>query len=421
MDGEEAVLSEVASGILKPLPCNFVERPWGGMRIREYKRLCPLPDQPLVTGAGLGEAFEIAAYDADEEARAHPSRLRFQDGSQLALPALLRRHPTRFLGPSLGDAHGGSFPLLPKTLDVRELLSVQGHPEGHTEAYVIIAADPGATLRVGFNRDIDPAELEAQLTQGRAWQQRLLEIVGDRATPARLQSWLAPWLADRAAGRGALPAELTDALTAQRDVALELLDKLKSVYWHVLDSMNAIRVEPGMIVHNSNPARIVAATGRAASAEVHALGNPEGLEILALEIRRPGPTFRAWDNVRFPLRRIDIGEAIRVLNLKRVDPEELIARREPIGPATARSVRDPSYEIEHLRPTATTAAEVARQDAHCLHCIAGRVELEGADGRALGSLERGESALVPVGVGAYRVRAGEEPAEVVKVNLTAAR
>ena len=420
MDGEEATLNEVASGILKPSPCNFVERPWGGVRIREYKRLCPLPDQASVTGAGLGEAFEISAYDADEEARAHPSRLRFEDGSELALPALLRRHATRFLGPRLAAAHGGAFPLLPKTLDVRELLSVQGHPEGHTEAYIIIDADPGATLRVGFNRDVDPTELEALLTRGRAWQQRLLEIVGNRATPQELQSWLAPWLADRDAGRADLRAQLVDAL-AGRDDALELLDKLKSVYWDVLDSMNAIRVEPGMVVHNSNPARIIAATGRAATAEVHALGNPEGLEILALEVRRPGPTFRAWDNVRFPLRRIDIGEAIRVLNLKRVDPEELIARREPIGSAAERSVRDPSYEIEHLRPTATTAAEVAEQDAHCLHCIAGRVELERADGYALGSLDRGESALVPVGVGAYRVHAREEPAEVVKVNLTAAR
>ena len=45
-------------------------------------------------------------------------------------------------------------------------------------------------------------------------------------------------------------------------------------------------------------------------AEVHALGNPEGREILALEIRRPGPTFRAWDNVRFPVRDVDVDAAL---------------------------------------------------------------------------------------------------------------
>jgi len=418
MDGDEAVLDEVSSRLLKPLPCNFVERPWGGMRIREYKRVCPLPDQPAVTGAGLGEAFEIAAYDADEEARAHPSRLRFEDGSTVALPALLRRHPARFLGQALADAYGGAFPLLPKTLDVRELLSVQGHPEGHTEAYVIIDAEPGATIRAGFNRDIDAAELEALLTRGRAWQQRLLEIVGERATPARLQALLAPWLAKREARE--VPDELAAAL-GDHDDAPDLLDKLRSVYWQVLDSMNAIRVEPGMVVHNANPPRIAAASGRPASAEVHALGNPEGLGILALEIRRPGPTFRAWDNVRFPLRRIDIGEALRVLNLKRVDPDELIARFEQLRQGVLRSVRDPSYEIEHLRPTAQAAVEIAAQDPHCLHCIAGRAEVDYGDGRPSTTLERGESALVPIGVGAYRVLALEEPVEVVKVNLTAAR
>ncbi len=419
IEGDEAALAEAASGILKPLRCNFVERPWGGMRMREYKGVCALPDQPRVTGMGLGEAFEIAAFDADDEARAHPSRVRFADGSELALPALLRRHAARFLGPALADAHGGAFPLLPKTLDVRELLSVQGHPEGHTEAYVIIDADPGATLRVGFSRDIDPQAFEADLRQGRARQQRLLELVGEAIDPVHLQRLLAPWLADREASHADLPDALRDALLHRgQDDSLGLLDQLKSVYWQVLDSMNAIPVVPGMVVHNANPSRIVAASGRAASAEVHALGNPEGREVLALEIRRPGPTFRAWDNVRFPLRRIDIGAAVRVLNLKRVAPDELIAHPEAIGAGRFRSVRDSSFEIEHLRPAHGTAVEVPPQDVHCLHCIAGRVELEGSRGCRLGSLERGESALVPVGVGAYQVRAAAERVEVIKVNLS---
>src|SRR5690606_11281179 len=120
MDGDERALDRIAAGLLKPLPWNFVERPWGGMLILANKGLCPLPDQARVTGSGLGEAFEIAAYDADEEARAYPGRLRFEDGSELALPALLRRHAEVLLGPALARAHGGAFPLLPKTLDVKE-------------------------------------------------------------------------------------------------------------------------------------------------------------------------------------------------------------------------------------------------------------------------------------------------------------
>jgi len=54
---------------------------------------------------------------------------------------------------------------------------------------------------------------------------------------------------------------------------------------------------------------------------------------------------------------------------------------------------------------------------HSLHALAGKVGVCGPDGRALGNLERGESALVPVGVGAYRVVADDEPAALVKVDL----
>src|SRR5690554_1998923 len=256
LDGDARTAERIGAGLLKTSPCNFVERPWGGMRIREYKGVCPLPDQPELTGSGLGEAFEIAAYDADDEAREHPSRVRFEDGSEAALPALLRRHAERWLGPELADRHGGAFPLLPKTLDVRELLSVQGHPDGHTEAYVIIDAEPGATLRVGFNRDIDPAELEASLTQGRAWQQRVLELVADRLPPARIQALVAPWLADRRAGPADVPDELWAAFaSADRAQAESLLGRLDSLYRNVLVSMNAIPGEPAAHRRRPRPAR----------------------------------------------------------------------------------------------------------------------------------------------------------------------
>jgi hypothetical protein len=49
--------------------------------------------------------------------------------------------------------------------------------------------------------------------------------------------------------------------------------------------------------------------------------------------------------------------------------------------------------------------------------LAGRVRLRGGDGRELGTLERGESALVPVNVGAYRVAADGAPSALVKVAL----
>jgi len=68
--------------------------------------------------------------------------------------------------------------------------------------------------------------------------------------------------------------------------------------------------EPVTLIYNANPEAVSAATGRSRSAEVNALGNPQGKGFLALEIRRPGPTFRAWDHVRFPLRPIDVDKTL---------------------------------------------------------------------------------------------------------------
>ena len=163
---------------------------------------------------------------------------------------------------------------------------------------------------------------------------------------------------------------------------------------------------------------MLAANGEAASAEVHALGNPEGLEILALEIRRPGPTFRAWDNVRFPQREVDVAAAIEALNLRATRPEEFISKREPIPGREGAfvSVDCEYFRVEHLTPDSACAIDVPASAPHSLHCLAGGIEILTEDGRVIGRLERGESALVPVSVGAYRVEAGS-PADVVRVSL----
>ena len=40
---------------------------------------------------------------------------------------------------------------------------MQAHPPGGTEVYVIVAVDPGATIRLGFSKDVDAKKLAAQL------------------------------------------------------------------------------------------------------------------------------------------------------------------------------------------------------------------------------------------------------------------
>lgn len=419
--GDQEALGRIRANLLKPLKNNFVERPWGGMRIREFKGLCALPDQLAVTGLGLGEAFEIAAYGEDAEAREHPSRLRLEDGSELTLAELLERHAESLLGERFTARFGSRLPLLPKILDIKELLSVQGHPEGNTEVYIIIEADPGATIRLGFSEDIDAAEFTRALIAGRRRQAALLSALTGDLDPSTLHGILSPWMANRHGGVEALERTLRGWLSRPHEWAevADLLNALKALYWQVLDTMNAIPVRPGQVIHNANPARVVTGTGKAPSAEVHALGNPEGREILALEIRRPGPTFRAWDNVRFPIREVDVEAAVAALNLERTAPEEFLIEPEPVAERRGmlRSVISEAFHIEHLRPQGGVPVSVPAEPPHCLHAIRGGARIVDGGGRLIGDLHQGESAMVPIGVGEYQVESQAPDTEIVKVSL----
>ena len=416
LQGEHSVLAEVAAGIIRLRHDNFVERPWGGDWIRRYKRVKgPETGQPR-----WGEAFEISAYDADTEARQFPSQLQFADGSTLSLPELLEAQGTALLGEKFVIQHGSCFPLLPKTLCVKELLSVQGHPPGNTEVYIIIDAEPGATLRLGFSRDIDADEMSVALARGLEQQRELLGLLGADVDGNELHAVTAPWFANPDQAEIDAAAWIADRLTKQtaRERASGLLTELKTLYWKMLDSMNAIEVQAGQVIYNATPARLLAETGGVASAEVHALGNPEGKEILALEIRRPGPTFRAWDNVRFPQREVDVDAAIQALNLRGSQPGEYIYE---LAPVTGRegawvSVDCEYFRVEHLKPESGLEVSVPASGPHALHCLAGEARFMAQDGRPIGELSRGESAFVPAAVGAYRV-ASDAPADIVRVTF----
>jgi mannose-6-phosphate isomerase class I len=414
LEGDRTVAAELATGLLKPQRDNLVERPWGGSRLCEFKRLTGVP---CATGRPFGESFEISADDGDDEARLHPSVLVLRDDSTITLPALLAVHAETLLGEAFVQRHGRRFPLLPKLLDVAELLSVQAHPPGNTEVYVILDADPGATIRLGFATDVDAGIWAAKLAGGRRDQQRLLELLGDDSSDV-LQAALKPWLIQRLAKPAELKATLRPHL-ADGDRWTEVEARLTTVrdaYWAVLDSLNAVPVKAGDVVYNANPPR-VAESGKPTSAEVHALGNPEGRRIFALEIRRPGITYRAWDHVRFPLRDIDIDATLEALNLKATRPDEFFVEAKTVRPGVRRSVDGEYFRLEHLEPTPHLNIDVPAAHPHTLHVLAGRVAVVRSGGDELGTLERGESALVPVRVGAYRLVAAHGPALLVKVDL----
>lgn len=120
---------------------HLAERVWGGSRF----------------GAGIGEAWDLSSHPHGESVVADGPFA----GSSLA--KLVATDPSAF---------GGSIDLLAKRLDCAESLSVQVHPtEGDpkTEAWVVLAAEPGAGVYLGFRDhptedEVRTAALDGSLT-----------------------------------------------------------------------------------------------------------------------------------------------------------------------------------------------------------------------------------------------------------------
>ncbi|HML47657.1 MAG TPA: class I mannose-6-phosphate isomerase, partial [Clostridia bacterium] len=128
--------------------------PWGGEALREVFGK-QIPD------SRTGESLEVSALPG----------LCSRDEDGTPLDALLERHGAALRGTAIGER----FPLLLKLLDARDRLSVQVHPNdayaaaheqgklGKTEAWVILAAEPGAQLIYGLNPSVDRETLRQSL------------------------------------------------------------------------------------------------------------------------------------------------------------------------------------------------------------------------------------------------------------------
>ncbi|MBI5876761.1 MAG: class I mannose-6-phosphate isomerase [Chloroflexi bacterium] len=134
------------------------EKIWGGRMLETVARKTLPPDLPI------GETWE--AWQG----------CRIANGPQTGrtLGSLIAADARGMLGA------GGStqLPLLFKYIDACDHLSVQVHPDdaqarameqypfGKTEAWYVLAADPGATLVHGFRRDVDEAMVRNALARG---------------------------------------------------------------------------------------------------------------------------------------------------------------------------------------------------------------------------------------------------------------
>ncbi|MGI8981385.1 MAG: type I phosphomannose isomerase catalytic subunit [Pirellulaceae bacterium] len=140
---------------------------WGG------RQLGTLLGKAIGKGEDYAESWEVADHGTDQSV---------VDGGPLTgmtLSDIVAKHGRELLGRHWASGLAAArFPLLFKFLDCRRALSVQVHPHdaaaakrvppdlGKTEAWVILAAEPGSVVYAGLKRGFDRAALEREVNRG---------------------------------------------------------------------------------------------------------------------------------------------------------------------------------------------------------------------------------------------------------------
>ena len=141
---------------------------FGGRRIPD---LYPAKNTPEGI---IGETWEITEHHDDVSA--------VKNGPLAGtdLRTLVRELGPRLVGERAAKATPGKFPLLIKFLDAQKTLGMQTHPDddyaaanepgemGKTEAWYVLAADPGAILYCGNVPGLTKAELQRAIDEGNA-------------------------------------------------------------------------------------------------------------------------------------------------------------------------------------------------------------------------------------------------------------
>lgn len=135
--------------VMKPFFRHGAQTPWGGDGLSAFGK--DIPDNLT------GESLEISALPDT------PSTVKNGPLAGKTLDALVKEYGARLTGCE------GEFPLLVKLIDARDMLSVQVHPGdeyaterhgklGKTEAWLVLACEPGAQLYCGMKEDAAPFE-----------------------------------------------------------------------------------------------------------------------------------------------------------------------------------------------------------------------------------------------------------------------
>jgi len=136
---------------------------WGGTRLGS------LLNKPIGAADDYAESWEISDHGDDQ------SRVIGEPLDGWTLQRLVREKNEELFGRHAGQSQ---FPLLVKFLDAHDRLSVQVHPNdeqaktfdpsenGKTEAWVILAADPGSQIYAGLRAGVDQEDLARAIDGG---------------------------------------------------------------------------------------------------------------------------------------------------------------------------------------------------------------------------------------------------------------
>src|SRR5690606_35837597 len=136
---------------------------WGG------RRLGTMLGKAIGAGDDYAESWEIVDHGADQSVVLNGPL------AGRTLGDLVHEQPAALLGNGVATE---SFPLLFKFLDCNRTLSVQVHPNdeqgaqleppdlGKTEAWVVVAADPGSKIYAGLKPGVTAEQLAAAIAAG---------------------------------------------------------------------------------------------------------------------------------------------------------------------------------------------------------------------------------------------------------------
>jgi len=139
----------------------FKYRIWGGDKLKTQLH-------KNYEGDNIGESWEISDVENDE------TQVLEGDFKGYTLKALIKEFKGEFLGESVYEQFGESFPLLIKFIDAKTPLSIQVHPNnkmakerhnsfGKNEMWYIMQADKDAEIIVGFEEEINKDQFKNHL------------------------------------------------------------------------------------------------------------------------------------------------------------------------------------------------------------------------------------------------------------------